>query len=93
MIQLGELVKKLEQELEEAQAGLSEKQHVYEVCIKTVKMLENSVKDHDSNRENRLKHFEKKIKEVKSQMQSVSKDLKVSVLEASFGSIFFLHVN
>uniref|UniRef100_A0A7N0ZUI2 SMC hinge domain-containing protein n=1 Tax=Kalanchoe fedtschenkoi TaxID=63787 RepID=A0A7N0ZUI2_KALFE len=73
---LGELVKKLEQELEEAQSGLSEKQSIHEQCIKTVAMLEKSVKDLDSNREDRLKHFEKKIQEVKSIMQSVSKDLK-----------------
>ncbi|CAM8991236.1 unnamed protein product [Rhodiola kirilowii] len=73
---LSELVKKLEQELEEAQSALSEKQHLYEDCIKTVELLEKTVKDYDNNRESRLKHFEKKIKEVKSQIQSVSKDLK-----------------
>lgn len=41
-------------------------------------MLEKSIKDHDNNREGRLKELEKKIKAVKAQRQSSLKDLKVS---------------
>ncbi|CAL0328739.1 unnamed protein product [Lupinus luteus] len=77
---LGELVKKIEQELEEAKSAIKEKQVLYEDCIKTVKSLEKSIKDHDNNRETRLKDLDKKIKSIKSQMQSSSKDLKISDL-------------
>ncbi|KAE9617320.1 hypothetical protein Lal_00034727 [Lupinus albus] len=73
---LGELVKKIEQELEEAKYATKEKQLLYEDCVKTVKSLEKSIKDHDNNRERRLKDLEKMIKSIKSQMQSSSKDLK-----------------
>lgn len=40
-------------------------------------MLEKSIREHDNNREGRLKDLEKKIKAVKAKMQSASKDLKV----------------
>ncbi|KAJ0043677.1 hypothetical protein Pint_17204 [Pistacia integerrima] len=73
---LGEMVKKIEQELEEAKAAAKEKQVLYENCVSTVSMLEKSIKEHDNNREGRLKDLEKKIKAVKVQMQSASKDLK-----------------
>ncbi|KAJ0098691.1 hypothetical protein Patl1_19865 [Pistacia atlantica] len=75
-LQLGEMVKKIEQELEEAKAAATEKQVLYEDCVSTVSMLEKSIKEHDNNREGRLKDLEKKIKAVKVQMQSASKDLK-----------------
>lgn len=71
------MVKKIEQELEEAKAAAKEKQILYENCVSTVSMLEKSIKEHDNNREGRLKDLEKKIKAVKVQMQSASKDLKV----------------
>ncbi|KAJ1388615.1 RecF/RecN/SMC, N-terminal [Sesbania bispinosa] len=73
---LGELVKKIEQELEEAKSSVKEKQTLYEDCVKTVSSLEKSIKEHDNNRESRLKALEKKIKSIKSQMQSSLKDLK-----------------
>ncbi|KAK7283893.1 hypothetical protein RIF29_13642 [Crotalaria pallida] len=73
---LGELVKKIEQELEEAKSAIKEKKLLYEDCVKTVKSLEKSIKDQDNNRESRLKDLEKKIKSIKSEMQSSSKDLK-----------------
>ncbi|XP_030487829.2 structural maintenance of chromosomes protein 2-1 [Cannabis sativa] len=73
---LGELVKKLEQELEEAKSSATEKQLLYENCVNKVSVLEKSIKDHDSNREGRLKDLEKRIKTTKSQMQSAAKDLK-----------------
>ncbi|KAL2326443.1 hypothetical protein Fmac_025501 [Flemingia macrophylla] len=73
---LGELVKKIEQELNEAKSTVNHKQLLYEDCIKTVSSLEKSIKEHDNNRESRLKGLEKKIKSIKSQMQSSLKDLK-----------------
>ncbi|KAL1300746.1 hypothetical protein HN51_045391 [Arachis hypogaea] len=73
---LGELVKKLEQELEEAKVAVKEKQLFYEECVKTVSSLEKSIKEHNSSREGRLKELEKKIKSIKSQVQSSLKDLK-----------------
>ncbi|WVZ01683.1 hypothetical protein V8G54_022489 [Vigna mungo] len=73
---LGELVKKIEQELNEAKSTIMDKQLLYEDCVKTVSSLENSIKDHDQNRESRLKGLETKIKSIKSQMQSSLKDLK-----------------
>ncbi|KAI4332735.1 hypothetical protein L6164_017619 [Bauhinia variegata] len=73
---LGELVKKIEQELEEAKSSVREKQLLYENCVKSVSTLEKSIKEHDYNRDNRLKELEKKIKSIKSQMQSSLKNLK-----------------
>uniref|UniRef100_A0A5B6YPA0 Structural maintenance of chromosomes protein n=1 Tax=Davidia involucrata TaxID=16924 RepID=A0A5B6YPA0_DAVIN len=73
---LGELVKRIEQELLEAKSAAKEKKLLYEKCVKTVSLLEKSIHDHANNRESRLKDLEKKIKALKSQMQSASKDLK-----------------
>ncbi|XP_027355301.1 structural maintenance of chromosomes protein 2-2-like isoform X2 [Abrus precatorius] len=73
---LGELVKKIEQELEEAKSTVKDKQLLYEDCVKTVSSLEKSIREHDNNRASRLKGLEKKIKSIKSQMQSYLKDLK-----------------
>ncbi|KAK9292222.1 hypothetical protein L1049_020184 [Liquidambar formosana] len=73
---LGELVKKIEQELGEAKSVAKEKQLLYENCVTTVLLLEKSIKEHANNREGRLKDLEKKIKATKAQMQSASKELK-----------------
>ncbi|XP_059304983.1 structural maintenance of chromosomes protein 2-1 [Lycium ferocissimum] len=73
---LGELVKKIEQELGEAKSGVEEKKLVYESCLAKVSCLEKSIHDHAGNRETRLKDLEKKVKTIKSQMQSALKDLK-----------------
>ncbi|KAK0596200.1 hypothetical protein LWI29_013563 [Acer saccharum] len=73
---LSEVIKKIEQELEEAKSAAKEKQLMYEECVNTVSMLEKTIREHDNNREGRLKDFEKKIKAVKVKMQSGSKDLK-----------------
>ncbi|KAK4837410.1 hypothetical protein QYF36_005206 [Acer negundo] len=73
---LSEVIKKIEQELEEAKSAAKEKQLLFEECISTVSMLEKTIREHDNNREGRLKDFEKKIKAVKVKMQSGSKDLK-----------------
>ncbi|KAJ4836235.1 Structural maintenance of chromosomes protein 2-2 [Turnera subulata] len=73
---LAEAVKKLEEELEEAKSSLKEKQVLYDKCVSSVSALEKSVKEHDNNREGRLKDLEKKIKAIKARMQSALKDLK-----------------
>ncbi|KAM7272810.1 hypothetical protein ACFE04_027474 [Oxalis oulophora] len=73
---LGELVKKLDQELEQARLEVKEKEPLYEKCVNTVSELEKSIKDHDNNREGMLKGLEKKIKAIKTRIQSASKDLK-----------------
>lgn len=70
-------MKRIEQELEEAKSAAKEKQLLYENCVNTVSLLEKSIKEHDNNREGRLKDLEKKIKATKAQMQSSSKALKV----------------
>ncbi|TXG70675.1 hypothetical protein EZV62_005610 [Acer yangbiense] len=69
-----EVIKKIEQELEEAKSAAKEKQLLYEECVGTVSMLEKTIREHDNNREGRLKDFEKKIKAVKVKMQAGSKD-------------------
>ncbi|KAF6164612.1 hypothetical protein GIB67_032840, partial [Kingdonia uniflora] len=73
---LGELVKKIEQELGEAQVGEKERQLLYEKCVSTVLLLENSIKGHLKERESLLKDLDKKIKTTRAQMQSASKELK-----------------
>ncbi|OIT36598.1 PREDICTED: structural maintenance of chromosomes protein 2-1-like [Nicotiana attenuata] len=73
---LGELVKKLEQELGEAKSAVEEKRLVYESCLANVSYLEKSIHDHAGNRASRLKDLEKKVKTIKNQMQSALKDLK-----------------
>ncbi|KAL3610102.1 hypothetical protein D5086_001122 [Populus alba] len=73
---LGEVVKKIEQELEEAKFAAKEKEILYNECVSVVSKLEKSIKEHDNNREDRLKNLEKQIKATKTQMKSASKDLK-----------------
>ncbi|KAK2653531.1 hypothetical protein Ddye_013387 [Dipteronia dyeriana] len=73
---LSEVIKKIEEELEEAKSAAKEKQLLFEECVSTVSMLEKTIREHDNNREGRLKDFEKKIKAVKVKMQSGLKDLK-----------------
>ncbi|KAA8533875.1 hypothetical protein F0562_031392 [Nyssa sinensis] len=73
---LGELVKRIEQELSEAKSAAKEKQLLYEKCVNTVSLLEKSIHEHANNWEGRLKDLEKKIKAIKAQVQSASKDLK-----------------
>jgi len=79
-LQLGALLKKIEQDLADAKSSLKEKQVAYENCIKKVSSLEKSITDHNRSRDTRLKDLEKKIKGLKSQMQSSSKELKVGYL-------------
>lgn len=79
VMQLSELVKKIEGELGEAKSAVNEKELLYENCVTKVSVLEKSIHEHANNREGRLKGLEKKIKSVKAQMQSASKDLKVGL--------------
>ncbi|MCL7027639.1 hypothetical protein MKW94_012381 [Papaver nudicaule] len=73
---LAELVKKLEQELDEAKQSVKEKQLTYDKCLSTVSLLEKSIKERTNKRESILKDLDKKIKATKVKMQSSSKDLK-----------------
>ncbi|EOA23418.1 hypothetical protein CARUB_v10016600mg [Capsella rubella] len=73
---LGEVVKKLEEEVEEVRSQITEKESLYKSCADTVSTLEKSIKDHDKNREGRLKDLEKNIKTIKASIQASSKDLK-----------------
>jgi structural maintenance of chromosome 2 len=78
VFQLGELVKKLEQELHESKQELSEKKELYEKCVNKVSELEKIIRTYGTEREGRLKALEKNIKSLKSEMQSMSKQLKVT---------------
>ncbi|KAL8096018.1 structural maintenance of chromosomes protein 2-1-like [Apium graveolens] len=73
---LSEVVKKLEQDLNEAKSSVKEKQQLHKNCVAQVSQLKKSIQEHVGNREGKLKILEKKIKEIKGQMQSASKDLK-----------------
>ncbi|RCV28634.1 hypothetical protein SETIT_5G419000v2 [Setaria italica] len=73
---LGELVKKIEQELQESKQELTEKQVQYEKCVSMVSELEQTIRTYGTEREGRLKALEKMIKSLKSEMQSMSKQLK-----------------
>ncbi|KAL6123484.1 hypothetical protein ACLB2K_076006 [Fragaria x ananassa] len=73
---LGELVKRIELELQEVNSAAKEKKLLHEDCVNKVSFLEKSIKEHDNSREGRLKDLEKKIKETKALLQSASKDLK-----------------
>ncbi|KAG8054309.1 hypothetical protein GUJ93_ZPchr0001g31079 [Zizania palustris] len=73
---LGELVKKLEQELQESKQELSAKQAQYKKSVSTVSELEKTIKTYGTEREGRLKALERKIKSLKSELQSMSKQLK-----------------
>uniref|UniRef100_A0A0D9V970 SMC hinge domain-containing protein n=1 Tax=Leersia perrieri TaxID=77586 RepID=A0A0D9V970_9ORYZ len=73
---LGELVKKLEQELQESKQELKEKQEQHKKSVSTVSELEKTIKTYGTEREGRLKALERKIKSLKSELQSMSKQLK-----------------
>ncbi|KAJ8511986.1 hypothetical protein OPV22_002420 [Ensete ventricosum] len=74
---LGELVKKIEEDLEEAKLRVKEKQLQHKNSILIVSTLEKSIKENGNQRETRLKDLDKKIKLLKSDMQSALKQLKV----------------
>lgn len=84
-------MKKLEEEVEEVRSQIKEKEGLYKSCADTVSTLEKSIKDHDKNREGRLKDLEKNIKTIKARIQASSKDLKV--LQIFQSKILTLHLN
>ncbi|KAI3869392.1 hypothetical protein MKW92_010233 [Papaver armeniacum] len=67
---------KIEQELDEAKHSIKRETTLYDQCLSTVSLLENSIKEHTNKRESRLNDLDKKIKATKVMMQSSSKDLK-----------------
>lgn len=71
------MIKNIEQELEVANSAVKEKHTLYEKHVSAILELEKSIRDHENNREGRLKTLERKIKATKSQMLLASKDLKV----------------
>ncbi|GJW42205.1 structural maintenance of chromosomes protein 2-1 [Tanacetum coccineum] len=73
---LSEIVKRINQELEEAKYTLTEKQAFYEECVTKVANLEISVQDHANNEDGSLKTRAEKIEAVKKKMQSAKKNLK-----------------
>ncbi|KAG9134427.1 hypothetical protein Leryth_022382 [Lithospermum erythrorhizon] len=73
---LSELVKRIEQELEDAKSSMKEKKVICEDSVAHVSSLEKAIQDHVGGREKRLKDLEKSIKGIKTQMQSASKDLR-----------------
>ncbi|KAL9231457.1 hypothetical protein vseg_006684 [Gypsophila vaccaria] len=73
---LGELLKKIEQDLTDARSTLKEKEKDHRDCVKKVASLEKSIKEYDNSREARLKDLDKRIKGLKVQMKTISKDLK-----------------
>jgi len=50
----------------------------YEKCVSMVSELEQTIRTYGTEREGRLKALEKTIKSLKSEMQSMSKQLKVA---------------
>ncbi|XP_020571782.1 structural maintenance of chromosomes protein 2-1-like [Phalaenopsis equestris] len=73
---LGELVKKLEQEIEETKQCAEQKQHLLEKQVSNVRELENLIREHVTHRERMLKELDKRIKVVKADLQSTSKQMK-----------------
>lgn len=75
--QLSEVVRKTEEELQEAKASTKEKQLSYDKFVSNVKSLEKLIKEYGDSRESRLNDLDKKIKATKAQIQLSLKDLKV----------------
>ncbi|KAG4137031.1 hypothetical protein ERO13_D07G046000v2 [Gossypium hirsutum] len=75
-LKLAEMIKNIEQELVVANSAVKEKQTLYEKHVSAILQLEKSIRDHENNREGRLKTLKRKIKATKSQLLLASKDLK-----------------
>ncbi|PKA61743.1 Structural maintenance of chromosomes protein 2-1 [Apostasia shenzhenica] len=73
---LGELVKKIELELHDVRLRANEKQLVLENNLSNVLALEKSIREHTTYRERMLKDLDKRIKLLKTDLQSGSKQLK-----------------
>ncbi|CAA7392949.1 unnamed protein product [Spirodela intermedia] len=73
---LGEIVKKLEQDLEQLRLGEKKTQMLYDSCVSAVSMLEKSITDHGTHREKRLNDLNNTIKTLKADLHSASVLLK-----------------
>ncbi|GJZ30574.1 structural maintenance of chromosomes protein 2-1 [Tanacetum coccineum] len=71
---LSEIVKRINQELEEAKSALTEKQGFYEECVTKVANLEISVQDHANNEDGSLKTRAEKIEAVKKKIAGYEKE-------------------
>lgn len=76
-MQIAEMVKKIEEELDEASRNAKVKKELHEACLSEVSSLETSIKEHARERGGKLAALDRKIKSIKGQMQSSSKDLQV----------------
>ncbi|CAN6468378.1 unnamed protein product [Victoria cruziana] len=72
---IAEMVKKIEEELDEASRNAKVKKELHEACLSEVSSLETSIKEHARERGGKLAALDRKIKSIKGQMQSSSKDL------------------
>ncbi|KAI0510484.1 hypothetical protein KFK09_011086 [Dendrobium nobile] len=73
---LGELVRKIEQEIEETKLYGEQKQHLLENYVSNVQELEKLIREHSTHRESMLKELDKRIKILKADLQSASKQMK-----------------
>ncbi|XP_020693764.1 structural maintenance of chromosomes protein 2-1 [Dendrobium catenatum] len=73
---LGELVRKIEQEIEETKLYGEQKQHLLENYVSNVQELEKLIREHATHRESMLKELDKRIKVLKADLQSASKQMK-----------------
>lgn len=70
-------MKKIVEDLEEAKLRVKDLQLQHKNHTLTVSTLVKSIQENGNQRETRLKNLEKKIKSLKSDMQSAQKQLKV----------------
>ncbi|KAH0461507.1 hypothetical protein IEQ34_009082 [Dendrobium chrysotoxum] len=73
---LGELVRKIEQEIEETKLYGEQKQHLLEHYVSNVQELEKLIREHATHRESMLKELDRRIKVLKADLQSASKQMK-----------------
>lgn len=57
---------------------ITAKEQLHKNCVSKVSSLEKAIKEHSRDRESKLASLDKKIKSVKQQMASASKELKVT---------------
>ncbi|KAG0478466.1 hypothetical protein HPP92_013185 [Vanilla planifolia] len=73
---LGELVSKIECELHETKLKAEDKKNLLDASVSNVRELEKSIRERSTHRESILKDIEKRIKVLKADLQTVSKQLK-----------------
>lgn len=76
-MQLTEAVSQLEGDLDAALTEAKTKEELHNSCCEKVTSLEQALKDHGKDRENRLTSLEKQIKSIKQQLSVSGKELKV----------------